>query len=50
MKCPRCRAEMKRKKLKEQTFIYQCPKCGLKIGNAETVRTEEDNEREVSNR
>lgn len=33
MKCPRCQAEMQRRKLKEHQFQYRCPKCGLVVGN-----------------
>lgn len=36
MKCPRCQTEMQRRKLKEHTFQYRCPKCGLTVGKAES--------------
>ena len=47
MKCPRCGAEMKRRKFKEHSFQYSCPKCGLVIGNntaadTETAQNEEE--------
>ena len=35
MKCPRCQAEMQRRKLKEHQFQYRCPKCGFILGAKE---------------
>ena len=31
MKCKRCGNEMKREKRADHSYIYMCPKCGLKI-------------------
>lgn len=39
MKCPRCRSDMKRRKLKENQFIYVCPKCNAKVGGRDDQRT-----------
>lgn len=35
MKCKRCGAEMKRRKVRDHAFQYICPKCGLTIGAKE---------------
>ena len=45
MKCPKCRSEMARKKIKMAFYIYQCPKCHLKIGNMKNEKTD-DNDRD----
>lgn len=41
MKCKRCGSEMRREKSREHSYIYRCPKCGLKIGNARPEEKEE---------
>ena len=48
MKCPRCGSQMNRRKLKEHTFVYVCPKCKQVIGNkAGRNTTEEEAEQDA---
>ena len=35
MKCPRCQAEMQRRKLREHAYQYRCAKCGFTVGAKE---------------
>ena len=41
MKCPRCQAEMQRRKLKEHQYQYRCAKCGLTIGKKDSQQYED---------
>lgn len=41
MKCPRCRREMKRLKLENHRYVYQCPNCHLRIGTPEGPENKE---------
>lgn len=46
MMCPRCHRQMLRKKSRivENTFYYECPKCGYSLGKP----LQEDDEKETN--
>ena len=40
MKCPKCKQTMDRKKLKENNYYYECPRCHTVVGKKEETRQE----------
>ena len=41
MKCPRCRKEMKRQKIKDRTYRYVCPFCNYVVKSSKDKNEEE---------
>ena len=42
MKCPKCRRDMRRIKVDEHQYVYQCPNCRKRVGSQQTPENKEE--------